>query len=41
MIRVAVCGAAGRMGRALVAAVQAQDGVTLAAATEYPITDCP
>ena len=36
MIRVAVCGAAGRMGRALVAAVQVQDGVTLAAATEYP-----
>ncbi|MDZ4297820.1 MAG: 4-hydroxy-tetrahydrodipicolinate reductase [Moraxellaceae bacterium] len=36
MIRVAVCGAAGRMGRALVAAVQTQEGVKLAAATEYP-----
>lgn len=36
MIRVAVCGAAGRMGRALVAAVQTQEAVKLAAATEYP-----
>jgi len=36
MIRVAVVGAAGRMGKTLIEAVTAADGVTLAAATELP-----
>lgn len=36
MIRVAVVGAAGRMGRTLIQAVTAADGMTLAAATEAP-----
>lgn len=36
MIRVAVCGAAGRMGRALIEAVQAAEGACLAAAVERP-----
>lgn len=34
MTRIAICGAAGRMGRALVAAVHAADGVVLSAAIE-------
>lgn len=36
MIRIGICGAAGRMGRALVAAVQAHEQTQLAAAVEYP-----
>ncbi|MCP4992272.1 MAG: 4-hydroxy-tetrahydrodipicolinate reductase [Gammaproteobacteria bacterium] len=36
MIRVAVVGAAGRMGKALIEAVNSTDGMTLGAATEYP-----
>ena len=36
MIRVAVVGAAGRMGKTLIEAVTAADGVTLGAATELP-----
>ena len=36
MIRVAVVGAAGRMGRTLIQAVTAADGRTLAEATEAP-----
>lgn len=36
MIRVAVVGAAGRMGRTLIQAISAADGLTLAAATETP-----
>lgn len=36
MTRIAICGAAGRMGRALVQAVCAQEGATLAAAIEHP-----
>ena len=34
MTRIAVCGAGGRMGRALIAAVHAADGATLTAAVE-------
>ncbi|MFD0950870.1 4-hydroxy-tetrahydrodipicolinate reductase [Paraperlucidibaca wandonensis] len=34
MTRIAICGAAGRMGRALIAAVQAADGAELSAAIE-------
>lgn len=36
MIRIAVCGAGGRMGRALIAAVQAAEGAELGAAIERP-----
>lgn len=36
MIRVAVVGAAGRMGKTLIEAITAADGMTLAAATELP-----
>lgn len=36
MTRIAVCGAAGRMGRALIAAVQASEGAQLTAAIERP-----
>lgn len=36
MTRIAVCGAGGRMGRALIAAVHAADGATLTAAVERP-----
>jgi 4-hydroxy-tetrahydrodipicolinate reductase len=36
MIRVAVVGAAGRMGKTLIQAVQAADGMQLSAATEQP-----
>ncbi len=36
MIRVAVVGAAGRMGKSLIEAIQAVDGVALTAATERP-----
>ncbi|MEL0028327.1 MAG: 4-hydroxy-tetrahydrodipicolinate reductase [Perlucidibaca sp.] len=36
MIRIAVCGAGGRMGRALIAAVQAAEGAELTAAVERP-----
>lgn len=36
MIRIAVPGAAGRMGRALVAACQSAEGLTLGAASEHP-----
>jgi len=36
MIRIAVCGAGGRMGRALIAAVQAAEGAALTAAVERP-----
>ncbi len=36
MIRVAVVGAAGRMGKALIQAIVAADGVTFSAATEAP-----
>ena len=36
MIRVAVVGAAGRMGKTLIQAVQAADGMRLSAATEQP-----
>lgn len=36
MIRIAVCGAGGRMGRALIAAVQAADGAELTVAIERP-----
>jgi 4-hydroxy-tetrahydrodipicolinate reductase len=36
MTRIAVCGAAGRMGRALIQAVAAQPGITLGAAVERP-----
>jgi len=36
MIRVAIAGAAGRMGRSLIQAVQEAEGVTLAVATERP-----
>lgn len=36
MIRIAVCGAGGRMGRALIAAVQAAEGAELTVAVERP-----
>lgn len=36
MIRIAVCGAGGRMGRALIAAVHAAEGAALTAAVERP-----
>jgi len=36
MTRIAVCGAGGRMGRALIAAVHAAEGATLTAAVERP-----
>lgn len=36
MIRIAVCGAAGRMGKALIAAVEQAEGAVLSAAVERP-----
>lgn len=36
MIRIAIVGAAGRMGKTLIQAVQETDGLTLGAATEHP-----
>lgn len=36
MTRIAIAGAAGRMGRTLIEAVQQAEGMTLGAATEYP-----
>ena len=36
MIRVAIVGAAGRMGKALVEAVSQAEGMTVGAATEQP-----
>ena len=35
-VRIAVCGAAGRMGRALIEAVTNADSLTLGAAIEHP-----
>ncbi|MDH3637922.1 MAG: 4-hydroxy-tetrahydrodipicolinate reductase [Gammaproteobacteria bacterium] len=39
MIKVGVAGAAGRMGRALIAAIDAHEDVELSCATEYPGSD--
>jgi 4-hydroxy-tetrahydrodipicolinate reductase len=36
MTRIAIAGAAGRMGRTLIEAIQQAEGMTLGAATEYP-----